>query len=256
MMSIFYFKTGRFSLRAQFQVQVKLLFATMGSNVLGEIDAIKDRLKLAKKTADNADANLKLTKAAHDSAKAVCEATEAAYIAAMKQDKDAREDVKDAEASLNAKVVDISSEEEDDEGDFNGEVQDAFAVNGSLIEVDGANDGRENGSEKKRAAVLTGQSSSANKKARSDVDIFQVKSIEVSGCGTPEANDTYLKTGMYDDAPEFRRSGKWKGKDATFSIRRGEDVTWYISVVCVLGGSTLYYYDYEDDNDISPFNKV
>jgi hypothetical protein len=36
----------------------------------------------------------------------------------------------------------------------------------------------------------------------------------------------------------------------------GEDVTWYISVVCVLGGSTLYYYDYEDDNDISPFNKV
>ncbi len=85
--------------------------------------------------------------------KLICKATEAAYIAAMKQDKDAREDVKDAEASLNAKVVDISSEEEDDEDDFNGEVQDAFAVNGSLIEVDG--DDEDEGGEKKQATAPT-----------------------------------------------------------------------------------------------------
>jgi hypothetical protein len=175
----------------------------MASNGLGEIDAINKHIKSSKKNADNADANVELTKAAHDAAKAnveltkaahdaakaVCKATEAAYIAAMKQDKDAKEDVKDAEASLNAKVVDISSDEEgnDDEGK-SGSAEAPVAASEEpepVAQSNSANDGAENGSEKKRAAVPTEQSSGANKKARSDVDIFQVKSIEVSGCCTP-----------------------------------------------------------------------
>ena len=50
-------------------------------------------------------------------------------------------------------------------------------------------------------------------KSRSDVDISRVKSIKMTGCRNPEANDTYTRIGT-----EFIRKGKFHGENGLFKL--------------------------------------
>jgi hypothetical protein len=234
-----------------------------------EMDLAKAALELAETAANRANTNVERAQAVVDDAQQALNRASQFFsrasqdlAAAKKEDTDAKNDLNNAKETMKAveakwELIEVGDAEEDDDGKVgSGSAEAPVAASGEpepVAQSNSANDGAENGSEKKRAAVPTGQSGSANKKARSDVDIFQVKSIEVSGCGTPEVNGTYVKTGMCNGAPEFRRSGKWMGQDITFFLLRSSQRNhWFI------GGGFLQLYKcrIEDDNDISPFNKV
>jgi hypothetical protein len=60
------------------------------------------------------------------------------------------------------------------------------------------------------------------------VDILQVRSIKVVGCGIPEVNGIYTRDGLRNVAPKFKLHRKWNGPDATFHLYRSERLEWYI----------------------------
>jgi hypothetical protein len=137
------------------------------------------------------------------------------------------------------KALDAAKNWDEDAADYLKAAEAALeAVNKKweLIEIDADDEDVDTAVGKKRAAV------------ERDVDIFEVESILVSGCGAPEVNGTYHRNGMYDNSPQFKHE-----KHSHILLRRVSYGQWFIS----REDCTLYkcFSPRDSDEDFSPINK-
>jgi hypothetical protein len=98
-------------------------------------------------------------------------------------------------------------------------------------------------------------------------DIFEAKTVKVTGCGAHEANGLYERSGMCNRSPQFVRTGEWNGKRATFHLWRHWLGYWYLGVRGVRKGQggthslerqgsiELYKYKPNDSNDVNLLGK-